>query len=581
MFSSDDTINYYDDAIVTSSPLPVPLSSSIEIKQEAPSSSSWQHTDPNHDVPNTKTLLFGTADSKNQFTFPSIDIFPAVISGPWGDPNYYGSDDEDEDDEITNSNSKKKRKRQRSPNPDYDLITAATETNLRLLNINPDSKEGKAQRRRIRNKISAQMHRERKKAYIVYLENIVRHRESTILNMRDRMEVLLRENNELKGAIGKNNDIKETITKRNDPNIDYTTEYITSSDDDEDTTSVISKSSSSLSSPISEGTTSKVSSKFSLFSILFMFGFTFFGPLNPASNTGTGVGLFQTPSLLGYSNAVTRDSLLQLAPPSLTSESDLTVSGRVLLSLPTEEVPDTINAANPLPKLKITPMSITPLSIPTVTRSKALWKYQDRVMHLFPKLALSDPTSQGIGKRRHLRSRDTHPTSTTDYETALVPIYNFDYDETTSKSKSQPSSSPSSISRVILTEGKALLDPTLASGRVVQHEDKSQKEDKGSSLSLALSSWTNPSSTNTNSNPIYSVSVRPQDSNVLVMLLPANQIRWGKSWEEGKDTISSSLDFDFSTDNVNGYSKDDIDSAWVEIGCSVFKAQLVKNITMI
>lgn len=600
-FANDNNdFNYYDDAIVPSASSAASsltsgsLTSSIVIKQEpsssSSSSSSWQYIDPNHDMPNTKALLFGDADSRSQFTFPSIDIFPAVISGPWNDPNYYGSDDEDEEDEVTNSNSKKKRKRQRSPNPDYDLITAATETNLRLLNINPDSKEGKAQRRRIRNKISAQMHRERKKAYIVYLENIVRHRESTIVNMRDSMELLMRENNTLKLSVGKNisGTTKENITtKRNDQNIDYTTEYITSSDDDEDTTSIISKgtsssSSSSVSSPQSEAN-AKFGSKFSLFSILFMFGFTFFGPLNPSSSTGTGVSLFQTPSLLGHRNIVNRDSLLQLAPPSLPSESDLKVSGRVLLSLPTEEVSDTItNTANALPKLKITPMSITPLSIPTVTRSKALWKYQDRVLHLFPKLALPDPMSHGVGKKRHLRSRDTHPTSTSDYGTALVPLYNFDYDETSTKSKTQPSSSPSSISRVLLTEGKALLDPTLASGRVVQHEDKSQKE--GSSLSLALSTWTNPSSntnTNTNSNPIYSVSVRPQDSNVLVMLLPANQIRWGKSWEEGKDTISSGLDFDFSTDDINGYSKDDIDSAWVEIGCSVFKAQLVKNITMI
>jgi hypothetical protein len=315
-----------------------------------------------------------------------------------------------------------------------------------------------------------------------------------------------------------------------------------------------------------------------------MFGFTFFGPLNPVNNTGSGVSLFQTPSLLGYSNVVNRDSLLQLAPPSLTSDyvsdSDVQVSGRVLLSLPTEGSTDTmINTPSPLPKLKITPISS--LSIPSVSKSKSLWKYQDRVMHLFPKLALPDPTAQGVGKRRHLRSRDSHPSN--NYETALVPIYStFDFDETDTKSKSQPSTLPSSISRVLLTEGKALLDPTLASGRVVQHEDKSQDK---AGLSLALSSWSSSDTSShyqsSHANPVYSVSVRPQDSNVLVMLLPANQIRWGKSWEEGKDTISSGLDFEFPTENVNGYSKDDIDSAWVEIGCSVFKAQLVKNITMI
>jgi CRP-like cAMP-binding protein len=40
-----------------------------------------------------------------------------------------------------------------------------------------DSKEGKVQRRRIRNRLSAQFHRERKRTYIAHLEGLVKQRD--------------------------------------------------------------------------------------------------------------------------------------------------------------------------------------------------------------------------------------------------------------------------------------------------------------------------------------------------------------------------------------------------------------------
>ena len=409
--------------------------------------------------------------------------------------------------------------------------------------------QGKAERRRIRNKLSAQMHRERKKAYIVYLEKIVRHRESTITTLNENMEKLKRENEEFKAYFVNNKTVK---TNNNDTG--YTTESVTSSDD-EDTISVTARAGvSSATSPLSESSSTTFKSKFSLFSVLFMFGFTFFGPFNANNNIGTSVSLFQAPSLLGYSTIVNSNSLLQLAPPIEFSEyvdTNTKVSGRVLLSLSNELPSEQDKTTNPLPKLNITPLN------PVVSKSKALWKYQDRVLHLFPKLATL-PKS----KKRNLRS---HP-SNQDYETALVPAMSSRYDDS---SKKEPTS------RVLLTEGKALLDPDL--GRVVDITGSGDQK-TGSSLSLALSTWTNSNSQSQSQYQSHTnsiVSVRAEDSNLLLMLLPANQIRWGKSWEDGKDTISSGI-----TDNIDGYSKDDIDSAWVEIGCSVFKAQLVKNITM-
>jgi hypothetical protein len=67
------------------------------------------------------------------------------------------------------------------------------------------------------------------------------------------------------------------------------------------------------------------------------------------------------------------------------------------------------------------------------------------------------------------------------------------------------------------------------------------------------------------------------NDNMLLMLLPANQVRWGKS-------VSDSLSMEALLSNSNFTLDGDAapaDDMWVEIGCAVFKAQLVKNVTLI
>ncbi|KAJ1459062.1 hypothetical protein M885DRAFT_613962 [Pelagophyceae sp. CCMP2097] len=57
-----------------------------------------------------------------------------------------------------------------------------------------ESKESKKQRRLIRNRMSAQLHRERKKAYVDHLEALVKVRDTELVSLRDDVARLLAEN---------------------------------------------------------------------------------------------------------------------------------------------------------------------------------------------------------------------------------------------------------------------------------------------------------------------------------------------------------------------------------------------------
>jgi len=83
-----------------------------------------------------------------------------------------------------------------------------------------------------------------------------------------------------------------------------------------------------------------------------------------------------------------------------------------------------------------------------------------------------------------------------------------------------------------------------------------------------------------------------EHSNVLVMLLPASAVRWGKSWEDSREhdmdwmfkslnyTASSSSSAENFEDNATGSRTGaGTGDMWLEIGCSVFRAHLVKNVT--
>ena len=107
---------------------------------------------------------------------------------------------------IPTSNSKvtvktekgNKSAKKRKFNPDSDVIAAATDETLKSLDVDPNSKEGKMKRRQIRNRLSAQFHRDRKNAHIHTMEEQMAHKDMEIASLKSQITTLLAENEYLR-----------------------------------------------------------------------------------------------------------------------------------------------------------------------------------------------------------------------------------------------------------------------------------------------------------------------------------------------------------------------------------------------
>jgi len=88
--------------------------------------------------------------------------------------------------------------KKRKFNPDSDVIAAATDETLKTLELDPNSKEGKQKRRQIRNRLSAQFHRDRKNAHINTLEDEMTRKDNEILALKEQIASLIAENEYLR-----------------------------------------------------------------------------------------------------------------------------------------------------------------------------------------------------------------------------------------------------------------------------------------------------------------------------------------------------------------------------------------------
>ena len=120
-------------------------------------------------------------------------------------PNHVDFDDMslDSDDSHSNNQNQKQGKKQkkRKLNPDAVLIAQATECTLKSLNLDPNSSEGKKKKRQIRNRMSAQFHRDRKNQYIRKLEEEIARKSEEIAKYKEKVTSLISENSILKSKL--------------------------------------------------------------------------------------------------------------------------------------------------------------------------------------------------------------------------------------------------------------------------------------------------------------------------------------------------------------------------------------------
>jgi hypothetical protein len=119
-------------------------------------------------------------------TFPMTDVAPNPIMSSLGD------DDKGTAKAALNSSATKKRKI--ANNPNAQLIASATAETLESMNIDPNSKEGKKTKRQIRNRMSAQHHRDKKNQYIQTLEDLMKQKDFEINQLRQEVQMIRSEN---------------------------------------------------------------------------------------------------------------------------------------------------------------------------------------------------------------------------------------------------------------------------------------------------------------------------------------------------------------------------------------------------
>jgi hypothetical protein len=234
-----------------------------------------------------------------------------------------------------------------------------------------------------------------------------------------------------------------------------------------------------------------------------------------------------------------------------------------------------------------------------------IWKHPNHVTSIFPHPLNPKPMTlqnDSQKKRRYLRA-EMNSTDSSDVMTELTRVYStkelaFFYDNT------WPSSA-SSMSKIYLTGGRAVLDPSLVAAAALPrhgHVDPS-------SLSKAIiPSWqvtsssphqssSTTASTSSRESSFSNIRSSPSSSSpnqLLTMIIPATTIQWGGSaWIDGDSPHASHniLDLLMRNMNLTSFAMEnglidednniDISSLSVEIACNVLKARIVKDVVVV
>lgn len=109
--------------------------------------------------------------------------------------------------ETVDATPSKKLKTEPALDPSGEERLRAMEAQLE--HLDPDSKEAKKKRRLIRNRMSAQLHRERKKAYVGQLEDQLQAKERELKALQDQLAAMAVESEQLKQQLGRKESIDQ------------------------------------------------------------------------------------------------------------------------------------------------------------------------------------------------------------------------------------------------------------------------------------------------------------------------------------------------------------------------------------
>lgn len=499
---------------------------------------------------------------------------------------------------VSTSGGRRKRARPTPDDEDARLIALETESHLKKLNIDPDSREGKVERRKIQNRMSAQLHRERKRAYIESLEAKIAARDATILNMKlhiQRLEESLRAVGAVKIPSFEDSEPGHATTSESGSDAEYS-------------------SSTSWSSRRREKSDQHMG--LSLFSLLFMmsFGFTLLAKPDMLSSF-----LSPPPAAPSYAAALVpldawsgQGRVLLARDPleaGITEEDD-NDRGDDNLDIISEFKEDSLQQETETIKVLKQTVKIRGFG------NCSLWNHNGAVAQLYPQhdqihsnkqhdRGSSNALVTTFSQRHHITSVPqsslrgaASQRSGPAEQRALVPSLNpFSEERDRDKSNDFPS-------KILMTEGKALLDPSFVRSSEIIHRHrfgfanpsdevirvqsmngaKKDQPDPGTALIApsSVSALGSQSPHYVPRDPSVSGALGSPSAPQFVMMLPIDSVKWGTSWDDDDSANNplTQLLKNLRSNSSDTNSPADTSSYWIEIGCSVVKAQLVKNVTL-
>lgn len=475
----------------------------------------------------------------------------------------------------------RRHKRQRQNDDEARIIAAETEIHLKKMNLDPESKEGKIEKRKIQNRMSAQLHRERKRAYIETLEEEVRVRDALITKLRQRVLIL-------EESLGIKTDRRIGANGSSDSQSGAS--VLTTSDSDSDDSTIELRGENGKRHPFGV----------SLFSLLLFLTFSFNFLRQPDRY------LFSVAEIDDKANeAVWQSRVLLEAPPivQISADVDNFQKLKMQISQQPNAKPDGIfsigGISNPS-HIDFKDECVGKCNFPP--NNVSLWRYDKPVARLYPPCfsdcgiafdikgfvrdeGKSDDTSFDKTNFGSLRG------SLRNADRALIPAVSYSSSGRQGSKVEQDRSIPYRAdyavsdtwewsSKAMVSSGKALLDPsvfftaisakdTFPKRRIIVQEEAS-RELKSSKALIPVSRSSEEYI------PTSFVETNRIISPKLLMMLPLSAIKWGKTWEDvnSEDPMEKLL-----LKLKRNVTIGSVDNIWIEIGCNIVTAQLVSNVS--